>query len=181
MFNVGPSSEVVGSTVNFTTCLPSRALDAIERTRKKRWRRSRSRSRSSSRRRRRRRKRRGRKKKENPPHGGMRKLRTRRKQREGEARMSPPAGPRQAYQANGTTRFADVALLLELRLAGTFSSLSSTWLIRRVPVGHTILSQLKLPVLDTGAICKQDFTHLQLVKKPESSEATCHPGTRILE
>lgn len=33
MFNVGPSSEVVGSTVNFTTCLPSRALDAIERTR----------------------------------------------------------------------------------------------------------------------------------------------------
>ncbi|KAF7400804.1 hypothetical protein HZH66_005988 [Vespula vulgaris] len=35
MFNVGPSSEVVGSTVNFTTCLPSRALDAIERTRGK--------------------------------------------------------------------------------------------------------------------------------------------------
>ncbi|KAL2727074.1 hypothetical protein V1478_007352 [Vespula squamosa] len=142
MFNVDPSSEVVGSTVNFTTCLPSRALDAIERTRyagysqrKKRWRRSRSR-------RRRRRKRRERGKKENPPHGGMRKLRTRRKQREGEARMSPPAGPRQAYQANGTTRFADVALLLELRLAGTFSSLSSVWSVRGVPVGHTILSQL---------------------------------------
>ncbi|KAF7401050.1 hypothetical protein HZH68_006870 [Vespula germanica] len=35
--------------------------------------------------------------------------------------------------------------------------------------------------VDSGAICKRGFTHLQFAEKPEAPEAERHLGSRILE
>ncbi|KAL2732667.1 hypothetical protein V1477_014908 [Vespula maculifrons] len=54
--------------------------------------------------------------------------------------------------------------------------LSSKWLHDR-----SCLEMFEADGVDSGAICKRGFIHLQFAEKPEAPEAERHLGSRILE
>ncbi|KAL2721715.1 hypothetical protein V1477_020535 [Vespula maculifrons] len=77
------------------------------------------------------------------------------------------------------SRFADFRVDSPLARGSQSAATSTRWDLGRHD--RSCLEMSEADAVDSGAICKRGFIHLQFAAKPEAPEAERHLGSRILE